>query len=423
MQHTIALRLAILALVMSLTACGGSSSGIAMGAEPRANADPADAALAAAAINAFGFDLLAAATKPDENAVLSPASVAIALAMARAGAKGETAGQMDAVLREVASDRHPGWLNALDAALAARTGRFKDSDGQDVDVTLRIANAPFAQQGMAWEQAYLDALSSRFGAGLRLVDYERAAEAARLAINAWVDERTEQRIPELLQQGSIDSSTALVLVNAIYLKAAWQTAFYENATAPAPFTRLDGTTIDVATMHLTAELRYAAGAGWQAVELPYVGNALAMTIIVPDDLAAFAPGLDGGAFASIVAAMSQRSVILSLPKWGQETRASLADVLAGMGMPDAFDPGVADFTGMTSQERLFITAVVHQANIDVDEKGTEAAAATAVVMGRTSIPTDQVSLVVDRPFLFALRDTRTGAILFLGRVVEPAVRG
>jgi len=418
MQQTIAHRLAILGLVMSLGACGGSASGIAMGAEPRASADPAEAALAATAINAFGFDLLAAASTPDRNDVISPASIVFALAMARAGARGATAAQMDSVLRNVASDAHPGWINALDAALAQRTGRFRDSAGQDVDVTLRIANAPFAQEGLAWEQAYLDALSARFGAGLRLVDYEGATEAARAAINDWVYDRTEERIPELLQQGSIDSSTALVLVNAIYLKAAWQTPFPEDATAPAPFTRPDGSTVDVATMHLTANLRYAAVHGWQAVELPYVGNGLAMTIIVPGDGALGADGL-----ASIEAAMSERSVILSLPKWGQETQLNLAGTLAAMGMLNAFDPALADFSGITKEDWLYISAVVHNANIDVDEHGTEAAAATAVVMGRTSIPTDQVTLTVDRPFLFALRDMRTGAILFLGRVVDPVVRG
>jgi serpin B len=420
MQHKITQPLASLVLVVSLAACTGTSSGIAMGAEPRASADPGDAALAAAAINAFGFNLLAAATKSDKNIVLSPVSVAIALGMARAGAKGATAAQMDTVLHRVASDANPGWLNALDAALAGRSGSFKDAAGQDVDVTLRIANAPFAQEGMAWEQTYLDALSSRFGAGLRLVDYAHATEAARLAINDWVDQQTEQRIPELLLPGRIDTSTVLVLVNAIYLKAAWQTAFVDDATAPAPFTRPGGSTVDVPTMHLTADLPYAAGDRWQAVELPYVGNGLAMTIIVPNDTLPLT--LDGAGFAAIAAALSERRVILSLPTWGLETRVSLAGVLAAMGMPNAFDSGLADFSGMTRTAWLAITAVEHQANIDVDEHGTEAAAATGVVVGRTSAPSDQVTLTVDREFLFALRDTQTGAILFLGRVVDPTVR-
>lgn len=412
----------LLAVVMLTVACNPVPSvGLAMASEPRASADPADAAQAGAAIDAFGFELLHAATTGDENAVLSPASIVIALAMARPGARGETAAQIDEVLHDAASDEHASWLNALDAALATRTGTFQDDSGKDMPVVLRIANAPFAQKDYAWSPDYLKALATRFASGVRLVDYVAATEAARKAINGWVDDRTENRIPELLQSGVLDDLTRLVLVNAIYLKAAWLTPFKPEETAQAPFNRLDGTTVDVATMHAVADLRYAAGAGWQAVELPYVGKSLAMTILVPDDLTAFQATLDADAFAGIVAALADRQVTLSLPKFGLETRAELKDVLARMGMPDAFDPGLADFTGMTDQDRLFITAVVHQANIDVDEKGSEAAAATAVVMGRTSAP-EPVTLNVDRPFLFALRDVPTGTILFLGRVVEPAVR-
>jgi serpin B len=412
---------ALIAVVVSVVmACSGSGPvGVAMAAVPRASADPADAALAAAAIDAFGFELLQAATKGDENAVLSPTSIVIALAMARPGARGETAAQIDHVLRSVATDEHAPWLNALDAALAARSGTFKDNGGKDATVALRIANAPFAQRDFAWNQDYLAALASRFSAGVRLVDYRQAAEAARQGINAWVDEQTERRIPELLEVGTIDSLTRLVLVNAIYLKAAWLTPFEESATTSAPFTLLDGSTIDVATMHASMELRYAAGDGWQAVELPYVGGSLAMTVIVPDDLATFQVASDGDAFAAITGALSDHEVDLWLPKFGIETKADLLDVLAAMGMPDAFDPGRADFSGMTTEEALFITAVIHQANIDVDEKGTEAAAATAVVMGLRSAPGERVTLRVDKPFLFALRDVPTGSILFLGRVVEP----
>ncbi len=415
-------RLAVIVLAAVVVGCDGAASvGLAMADLPRASADPGDAALAAAAINDFGIELLEAATAGDENAVLSPASVAIALAMARAGARGETAAQMDAVLREVASDEHAGWLNALDAALASRSGRFEDLGRVERDVTLRIANAPFAQRNYPWEQVYLAALASRFAAGVRLVDYVNDTEAARRAINAWVDDRTEHRIPELLEAGTIDELTVMVLVNAIYLKAAWLTPFEDRNTAPGPFTKLDGSTVDVTTMHAAIDARYARGNGWQAVELPYVGGSLAMTIVVPDDLAAFTATLDGEGFAAIVAALEERSVDLWLPKFGIETKVDLKDVLAELGMPDAFDPGLADFSGMTTADALFITAVIHQANIDVDEKGTEAAAATAVVMGRTSVP-KRVTLKVDRPYLFAVRDVPTGTILFLGRVVEPAVR-
>jgi serine protease inhibitor len=241
----------------TVMACSSSSVGLALAAVPRASADPGGAALAARAVNAFGFDLLRKAIPAGKNGVLSPTSVVLALAMARAGARGQTATQMDAVLRDVATDPHAGWLNALEQALASRSGTFKDSAGKDTNVTLRIANAPFAQRDLAFVPAYLDALASRYGAGVRLVDYKTDPEAARAAVNAWVKDQTEQRIPELIAKGAVDNLTRLILVNAIYLKAAWRTAFLESATAPAAFVRLDGSAIDVPTMQETADLSYA----------------------------------------------------------------------------------------------------------------------------------------------------------------------
>jgi serpin B len=387
----------------------------------RLETTPDDAAAAAAAVNAFGLDLYRAMATGTGNAVVSPASVALALAMARAGAEGETAAEMDAVLRRFGADDVAAWPAALDAALAGRTRTLDGPDGTPVDVTLRIANAPFAQRGMPLEAAYLEALGARFGAGLRLVDYIAATEEARARINAWVDEQTEQRIPELLAPGTITTDTRLTLVNAIYLKAPWQTPFTEEATAPAPFTRPDGSRVDVPTMATGEHLPFATGAGWRAVELPYLGGELAMTVIVPDDLAAFEAGLDAAGLDAIIGALADQQVELFLPRFGIETKASLADALRALGMPLAFDPQSADFSGITAAETLFIGDVIHQANIDVDEEGTEAAAATAVVMRAGSAPAEPVTLRVDRPFLFALRDVPTGTILFLGRVTDPSI--
>ncbi|HSW42454.1 MAG TPA: serpin family protein [Patescibacteria group bacterium] len=395
---------------------------VALARVPRLTTVPQDAVAAAAAVNAFGLDLYRAIAVGTDNAVISPASVALALAMARAGARGETAEQMDAVLRRFGADELAAWPAALDAALAARSGTFRDQDGSDLEVILRIANAPFAQRGMPLEDAFLEALASRFGAGLRLVDYIAATEDARQAINAWVDEQTEQRIPELLVPGVLTPLTRLTLVNAIYLKAPWRTPFVAEATAPAPFTRLDGSVVEVPTMSTGGSLRYAAGTGWRAVELPYLGDQLALTVIVPDDLADFEAGLDAAGLEAIVAELTDRPVTLALPRFGIETKAQLASALRAMGMPVAFDPPRADFSGITAAEDLFIHEVVHQANIDVDEKGTEAAAATAVVIGVTSAPVDEpVTMLVNRPFVFALRDLETGAVLFLGRVTDPSV--
>ena len=449
MRHPIREMLAALLLVVLTAGCGGTSipsvlstpagrseapgastkgptvpgvPGLAKAAVERTIADPADAALAAEAINDFGLELLRNAAA-GENAVLSPASIVLALAMARAGAQGDTAVEMDEVLRGAAADANSGWLNALDAALAMRSGTFKDRFNKDADVLLRIANESFGQQGFPLESAYLEALASRFGAGVRLVDFIEHAEDARHQINAWVKDQTEDRIPELLPPGTVDSLTRLVLVNAIYLKAAWHVPFLLEGTKPAAFRGLDGAKVDVPTMHGSSGFRYAEGDGWQAVELPYVGRQLAMLVILPDDLRAFEARLDGHGLSQITAALEDRLVTLALPRFGIESKVTMNQVLADMGMPLAFDPDKADFDGISSaDDDLYISAVIHQANIDVDEEGTEAAAATGVVVGTTSAGPEPVTMTVDRPFLFALRDLETGAILFLGRVVEPMER-
>jgi serpin B len=419
---------ALVLLAFVLSACSPTASpspggdiSIARADVPRSSAAPADAASAGSAINAFGLDLYRAITADSPNAVFSPASIALALGMARAGARGETAAEMDAVLHELASDEHAGWLNALDQALASRSGTFDDMSGAPLEVALRIANAPFAQRDMALEQAYLDALAARYGAGLRLVDYISDTEGARRLINGWVDEQTEERIPELLAPGVLTPLSRLTLVNAIYLKAPWLNPFRAEATSPGSFTRLDGSAVTVPLMAVGEVMSYAAGNGWRAVEIPYIGGSLAMTVIVPEDLAAFEQGLTADGLAAITDALAETQVSLTFPRFSIETKADLADILAALGMPSAFDDSRADFSGITTAEILVIAAVIHQANIDVDEKGTEAAAATAVVMRASGMPAEPVTLRVDRPFIFALRDVPTGAILFMGRVADPSI--
>ena len=417
----------MLALV-TLSGCGptgqgaGTTGDIALAAAdvPRIASTPQDAADAGAAVNAFGLDLYrhVVAQDPSANAVLSPASIALALAMARAGAGGQTATEMDALLHGFGTDEHAAWPAALDQALTARTGTFTDRNGEPADVTLRIANAPFADRSLPLVPAYLDALAARFGAGLRLVDFKSAPEAARSLINRWVADQTEQRIPTLLQPGTIDDQTRLALVNAIYLKAAWQLPFDDGSTSPGPFTTSAGTTVNVPVMRDMDEFGYASGGGWKAVELPYVGGKLAMLVIVPDDLAAFEATLDQPALAAITDALQTRAVNLGLPRFATRSQLSLGDLLAALGMPTAFTDH-ADFSGISTEEQLRIGAVIHQADIDVDEQGTEASAATAVMMRPASLPLDVVDLTIDRPFLFALRDLETGAVVFLGRITDP----
>lgn len=419
-------RLSALLLAVLVLGCAGPGSPAALGGislaeahTARLGASDADAASAGSAVNAFGLALYAKARSRDGNIVVSPASIALALSMARAGARGTTAAQMDAVLHDLASDAHSGWVASLDQALSARSRTFSTMAG-DQQVTLRIANAPFAQRGMAIVPSYLDALSARFGAGLRLVDYKAAAEDARSAINAWVADQTEQRIKELLAKGTITADSRLTLVNAIYLKAPWLHQFDTGATTPGDFHRLDGTIAQAQMMSTSETLPYAAGEGWQAVELPYVGGQLAMDLILPDDFAGFESSFDASRLETVTRSLDTRLVILRMPRYSATSSLGLGETLAAMGMPAAFTDA-ADFSGISTEEQLFISAVIHEANIDVDENGTTASAATAVAIAAAAsmAPPQQVTLTIDRPFLFALRDLQTGAVLFLGRIVDP----
>ncbi len=424
--HRLTRILAVLALAIATVGCSLLSSlqppAEAKSSAARTAADPAAAVAAGVAVDAFGFAMYHAllVEQGDANLVFSPAGIAVALAMARAGARGTTADQMDAVMRGLGSDALANGVNSLDQALNSRSGTYPGRhDGHGFPVTLTIANAPFAQRDERWEQSYLDALAERFGAGVRLVDYKANLDGARQQINDWVDEQTNARIPELLAPGTLDALTRLVLVNAIYLKATWAVAFNEDVTRAAPFTRLDGSTVQAEMMGVFDTFGYAQGDGWAAVELPYVGDKLALTLILPDDFAAYTAALDTDAFAQVTSALAEAKGEVDLPRFDIETKTDLANLLAGLGMRDAFDGDLADFSGMTTQEALYIARVIHQANISVDEKGTEAAAATAVVMEAGAAPTEPFNIRFDRPFLFALRDLETGAILFLGQVVDP----
>lgn len=428
----------------------------------RAPTDPKDAKTAAASITAFGLDLyraLLADPKLDlgtKNVVFSPTSVALALGLARAGARGATAAQMDTVLHTSGWDALGAGLNALDQALAARNAVWQEG-GATKRVSLQITNAAFGQRGWAIEQGFLDAIAAAFGAGLRLVDYLADPEGARVAINRWVSDQTAGRIPELLGPRDVTNLTRLYLVNAIYLKAEWEDWF--DAARPAPFTRLDGSRVQVPTMSQNGgqHVPYTRGTGWQAVELRYLGadyaTPLAMTLIVPDDLVGFESRLSASQLERITTALgTQRerlqevttpqseqcepgtypyAVELFMPRFSIDTKADLVPALASLGIGRAFEPD-AEFTGIhvpeTPDDRLYISNVIHQANIDVDEKGTEAAAATAVGMATTGgcggpAPVKVITLRLDRPFIFVLRDVETGAVLFMGRVTDPSVKG
>jgi serpin B len=385
--------------------------------------------VATTAVNGLGTGLYRqlASERPSENLVLSPASIAIALAMTREGARGTTAKEMDEVLSVVDAAALGPSMNALDQALASRSGPRPAPSGEgSVDVVLAIANSLWGQRDTPWEQPFLDRLAELYGAGLRLTDFKTAAEDARHDINAWVSDRTGGRIADLLPAGTLDALTRLVLVNAVYLKAPWLTPFEETATTPEPFTRLDGTSPAVPMMHSRGQLAYATGDGWQAVDLPYAGYELTMTVLVPDAgrLAGVEEQVAPALLDAVVGRQAVRDVELGLPRWNTSTAFPLADALRAAGMPTAFDADDADFGGMTTAEQLYLSAVQHQADITVDEAGTEAAAATAAVIATTSAPVEPpVRLVVDRPFLFLIRDVPTGTLVFVGRVADPTASG
>jgi serpin B len=392
---------------------------------------------AAVAINDFGFDLLRHLDS-NGNLVASPTSIALALAMVRAGARGTTATEMDRVLHSFGSDGQDREIVALLDALDQAT-TYDDSDwnpddpqatpdhtGKEPATELRVADQAFAQKGMSLEQAYLDALSSRFGAGLGILDFEKDPDAARQTINRWASDQTKGRIPEVLQPGDIKALTRIALANAIYLKAGWSYPFDPKSTALRPFTTGAGTHVSVPTMALHRILGYAAGTGYRAVSLGYGTAPLQMLIVVPDNMASFITGLTNDSLDAIVERENQGNydVDLTLPQFSAETRVDLKEALAAMGMPAVFSQYDADLTGITSdpRNRLYLTKVIHQANIDVVEEGTTASAVT-VAIGATmgpGEPTTYVQFKVDKPFLYFIRDTTSGAVLFMGRIDDPS---
>ena len=374
--------------------------------------------------SAFAFDLYQALREQDGNLFYSPYSISLALAMTYAGARGETERQMaDALHLTLPQERlHPAF-NSLDQALASRGQGAQGQDsaaGQPTGFRLNVVNAMWGQQGYQFLPAFLDLLAENYGAGLRVLDFASAPEEARTTINEWVSQQTEGRIEDLIPQGALDALTRLVLTNAIYFNAAWADAFEAAQTQDGPFHLLGGGEVSVPLMGQTDGFGYAEGEGYQAVELPYDGRELAMVLLLPREgqFESFESALDAGRVEQIIGSLEYQQVRLTMPKFEFESGFSLKEALAALGMAEAFSEQ-ADFSGMTGRRELFISEVVHQAFVSVDEAGTEAAAATAVMMAPTSAMAEPVEMTADRPFVFLIRDLETGTILFVGRVVEP----
>jgi len=426
-----------LAFGLSALACGSCSSSSSKGSDEvksslARNTAPSDADVSTLTQGnaAFAFDLYHQASKahPSDNFFFSPHSVSTALAMTYAGARGNTAKEMATTLHFTLPDAklHTAF-DALDLALSSR-GQGPAGDG-GTPFRLRVVDSLWGDTTLNILPTFLDKLAVNYGAGLRVLDFQGAPEPARVTINQWTSDQTEARIADLLPPNSIASDTRLVLVNAIYFNAAWASPFLPSLTASLPFTHLDGTTKNVDTMSGPALHTYVKGDGYEAVELPYAGDDAhqrsdtSMIVVLPTkgQWATFEPRLDGPLYEEIVAGLSTNATYASvvLPKFKiKGASISLTDNLSALGMTDVFT-GSADFSGIAS-EPLFIGNVWHQVFISVDEKGTEAAAATAVDIdagGMAGPPPPEFN--ANRPFFVFIRDIPTGALLFAGRVTDP----
>jgi len=371
---------------------------------------------------AFGQDLIGHTSASSQNTVVSPLSIALAFSMARAGAHGATAAELDRIFHFPAGMRDEAF-NTLTRGLITTDGTPPRTTATPSPGTpppppiVAIANSLWLDQGFHVRQPFLNTLAEQYGAGVRSVDF--SSPSALVAINEWVQEQTADRIKKLFDQ--LDPATKLVLANAIYLKASWIFQFDPKLTRDAAFTRRDGSVIHVSTMHEDEVLSYAEGPGWQAVELPYASSHLAMWVLVPTGHTDPAALLDPATLQAAVAQHHAEDVELALPKWDFSTTLDLGEVLAQMGVHEAFSPA-ADFSGISPD--LYISQAVHRANITVDENGTEAAAVTGLAMALGAMRTTRtVHVHADHPFAFAIVDSRSRAPLFLGTVTDPKAEG
>jgi len=371
--------------------------------------------------NQFAFDLYAKLRGEKGNLFFSPYSISTALAMTRAGAHGETAAEMDKTLHFTLPE------DQLQSAFGALV---KEVNGDPADAKrgyqLSTANALWGQKGFGFKADFLKLVNDNYGTGLNQVDFKGAADQVRGTINAWVEKETRDKIKDLLQQGDVTSDTRLVLTNAIYFKGDWAGPFKKELTKVEPFHLTADKKADAPLMHRMGEYKYLDGESFQALELPYSGKHLTMVVLLPkkvDGLADSEKDLTADKLAGWVKGLREQKVIVSLPKFKTTQRASLASTLSEMGMKNAFTSG-ADFSGMGGGPGdLALSDVIHKAFIDVNEEGTEAAAATAVAVVKSAAVIREPPTPVfraDHPFVYLIRDTRSDSILFLGRLVDPA---
>ena len=370
----------------------------------------------------FGMKFFELIRTDGENVIFSPISISLALSMTLAGAESSTEQAMKEALQLslLEEEIHPAFNAILLAIEKSQEDLPEDSEGSKFQ--LNIANSIWTQTGYDFKEIFMDTLARHYGAGIYNVNFMEDPESARLAINDWIEEETEEKIKDIIPPGAINTLTRLVLANAIYFNGSWRYPFKESATTQAPFKLLDGSESNVDMMTLSGEsLLYSKGENYQAVQLPYLSPDFVMTILVPDEAAFldFESSIDTEKLGNILNELSFRPVNLKMPKFDFTTSVNAKDPLSTLGMEEAFFADSADFSGITDLEKLYISDVLHKATITVDEQGTEAAAATVVIMRAESMPAEPISLIIDRPFLFFIRHESSGTILFMGHVVEP----
>jgi serine protease inhibitor len=376
--------------------------------------------------NDFALALYGRLRPEPGNLFFSPFSIRTVLAMSYAGARGGTAAEMRSALCVPPAGEEP------HVALGTIIASVNAASGGGVEVS--IANSLWGQDGAALQQEFLEIVARHYFGDVHVVDFRNHAEVARAAINQWVEEQTKRRILQLVPPRGINSDTRLVLANAVYFKGLWDQPFLEDATRVDPFHLATGGTVRASMMHQEAEMRYAQAAGYQAVDLDYGDSDLSMLVLLPDrqnGLRDLEERLSAAMLRDCLARMAPREVNLSLPRFKLTLGPmNMRHPLTALGMTLAFDRAHADFRGINGrvppdQEALFIAAVFHKAIVEVNEEGTEAAAASVSTFTRyLGIPVSEVPVFrADHPFLFAIRDRTSGTILFLGRVADPTREG
>lgn len=354
----------------------------------------------------------------DANVFFSPYSISTALAMTSAGARGETEAQM---VKALHFEPDPAGRHAVFAAMESDLNAVQKK-GQ---VKLSVANSLWPQKEHPLLRSFLDLTRKCYGASVTPLDF-RAPEQARKTINTWVEDKTNQKIKDLIPGGVLNADTRLVLVNAIYFKGNWSSPFKAAATEEAPFRLPSGQTVQAPLMFQKKHFNYGANDDLQVLEMPYAGDDLSMVVLLPkkaDGLNVLENNLTAANLAKWTQGMGSPEVKVYLPKFKMTCRFSLNGTLQAMGVTNAFDPGKADFSGMDGGHNLFISAALHKAFVEVNEQGTEAAAATGIAMGMLALPVQPIEFRADHPFLFLIREKSTGSLLFVGRVTNPTVAG